>query len=249
MSFFKKLLGQEDLSPEEREKREQLALEKKAQKEKELQAWQEQRAREKAQKLAEKERKQELEQERLKKFFGPNPGFTAKTNFSIYKKAFEYMEKNILNPDEKVLATIPAEYDKNKKTEIKGVLVATDQKLIFGTITVNREHFESFDYRKMVGISLANDGFLSKELHINFSRGKKVFDDIVNDDSFKHFLDAVKKQITESKKTPPKPKANTKSAPQPESKYEKLAQIAKLRDQGVLTEEEFKAEKQKILNS
>ena len=34
-----------------------------------------------------------------------------------------------------------------------------------------------------------------------------------------------------------------------DSKYERLAQIAKLRDQGILTEEEFQREKEKILNS
>ncbi|WP_051428295.1 SHOCT domain-containing protein [Bacillus sp. J33] len=248
MSFFKKLLGQEDLSPEEKERREKQALERKAQKEKEYQAWKDQREREKAIKKAEKEKQKELELEKVKKFFGPNPGFTAKTNFAIYKKTFEYLENNILTPDEKVLATIPAEYDKNKKTEIKGVLVATDQKLIFGTITINREHFESFDYKKMVGISLANDGLLSKELHINFSRGKKVFDDIVNDDNFKHFLEQVRKQIASSKNQGKTPSSKV-SSPKTEDKYKQLEQLGSLKEKGIITEEEFQAEKQKLLNS
>lgn len=226
MSFWKKILGQEDLPPEEKER-----LEK-----------------EKAEKKAQKEAQKQLELKHIEKFFGPDPGFTAKANYSVYKKTLMYIEDHVLTPGEKVLATIPAEYDKTKKREIKGVLVATDQKLIFGIIAANREYVETFDYRKMVGISLAQDGLLSKELHINFSRGSKKFDDIVDDALFKRFLSQVREQIAiaKSKSTTV---TNKQTTSKQQDKYKQLEQLGKLKEQGILTEEEFQAEKRKILES
>ncbi|MDP9743330.1 UNVERIFIED_ORG: hypothetical protein QFZ59_005160 [Bacillus sp. B2I3] len=55
--------------------------------------------------------------------------------------------------------------------------------------------------------------------------------------------------MNESKQVTGISKAKNKAATRSDDKYEKLAQIAKLRNQGVLTEEEFEIEKQKILNS
>ena len=240
MSFFKKLFAQEDLSPEDKEKHEQMKVEKKAQRE-----------REREEKRAEKERQKQLELKQIENFFGPNPGFTAKTNYAIHKNILIYIEKNLLSLDEKILAVIPAEYDKTQKREIKGVLLATDQKLIFGSKTFSSEYIETFEYKKMNGISLANDGFLSKELYIDYGRSRKKFDDITNDDLFKNFIKIVREQIMLAKTTTTKTnrKQSTPSPPNSQDKYKQLEQIGKLKEQGILTEEEFQAEKQKILNT
>ena len=93
MSFLKKLFAQEDLSQEDKEKHEQMKVEKKAQRE-----------REREEKRAEKERQKQLELKQIEKFFGPNPGFTAKTNYAIHKNILIYIEKNLLSLDEKILA-------------------------------------------------------------------------------------------------------------------------------------------------
>ena len=252
MSFLKKLFAQEDFSPEDREKLEQEKAEKKAQREKEQQLLKQQREKERDEKRAEKERKKQLELEQIEKFFGPNPGFTTKTNYAIHKSILLYIENNLLSFDEKILATIPAEYDKTQKREIKGVLVATDQKLIFGSKTFTSEYIETFEYKKMNGITLANDdGFATKELYIDYGRGRKKFDDITNDDLFKNFREKVREQITLAKT--PITKTNRQQRPvsptSNQDKYKQLEQLGKLKEQGILTEEEFVAEKQKILNT
>jgi CRISPR/Cas system-associated exonuclease Cas4 (RecB family) len=226
MSFFKKLFGQEDLPPEE-----------------------------KARVLAEKEekrrQKEAAEMQLMEKYFGKSSGMFNKMNFSVYKLAIYYFENNIKRTSEEILAAIPAEYDKTKKREIKGMLIATSERLVFVTSGIGHGEFsEVLEYHKMNGISLAADGFTQKELLIDYGRSRKVFDDIVNDDKFKNFINIVRNKINEAKRKPAPKKAKTKpSAPPQISKYEQLSQIAKLRDQGVLTEEEFQREKEKILNS
>ncbi|MFZ3591495.1 SHOCT domain-containing protein [Bacillus sp. DJP31] len=251
MSFFKKLFATEDLTPEERERQEKEKAEKKAQKEKEYQLYQERREKEKEAKQAEKEKKKELELQRTVKFFGPNPGFTVKTNYTVYKNVLIYLENNVLSPTEEVLSTIPAEYDKTKKREIKGVLVATNERLIFATSGIGHGEFvEVLEYSKMNGISLAPDGFSQKELLIDYGRSRKTFDDIVNDANFTKFLAEVRQMMNQSIKIG-KVSKPTKAIPsqKQEDKYETLAKLGKLRDNGILSDKEFEIEKQKILNS
>lgn len=240
MSFFKKLLGQEDLPPEEKARVLAEKEEKRRQKEAALQASQRQ-----------KQEKQAAEMQLMEKYFGKSSGMFNKMNFSVYKLAIYYFENNIKRTSEEVLAAIPAEYDKTKKREIKGMLIATSERLVFVTSGIGHGEFsEVLEYHKMNGISLAADGFTQKELLIDYGRSRKVFDDIVNDDKFKYFINIVRNKINEAKRKPAPTKARTKqSAPPQVSKYEQLSQIAKLRDQGVLTEEEFQREKEKILNS
>ncbi len=89
---------------------------------------------------------------------------------------------------------------------------------------------------------------VSKELFIDYNRGRKKFDDIIDDDHFKYFLNVVQKKIVEYRDKP-------KTAPRPakpagqKDKYELLQQIASLKEQGILSNEEFEAEKKIILYS
>ncbi len=239
LSFFKKLLGQEYVSPEEKEKALLIKEEKRKQREVEYQIAQQQ-----------KKKKQAADMQLMEKYFGKSTGFFNWRGFSLYKNTIIHFEKYIKSSDEEVLIAIPAEYDKTKKREIKGMLIATSHRLIFVTNGIGHGEFtEAFDYRKMNGISLAPDGFAQKELLIDYGRTRKIFDDILNDDQFKRFLKVVRSKMNESKRVTGISKAKNKAAAHSDDKYEKLAQIAKLRDQGVLTEEEFQIEKQKILNS
>lgn len=235
LSFFKKFLGQEDVSPEEKEKTLLIKEEKRQRREVEYQIGQQQ-----------KKEKEVADAQLMEKYFGKSTGFFNKMNFSLYKRTISYFEKNIKSPDEEVLIAIPAEYDKTKKREIKGMLIATSHRLIFVTSGIGHGEFsEILEYKKMNGISLAPDGLGQKELLIDYGRSRKIFDDIVNDERFKNFLNTVRNKINEIKRNPvPRKTTPTKS----ENKYELLEQIAKLHEQGILTDEEFQKEKNKILN-
>lgn len=229
MSFFKKLLGREDLSPVERER---INAEKQA-------------------RQSAAQEKQLAEERLMEKYFGRNLGFFDKMSYSLYLNVIRHFEQNIMIQQEQVIAAIPAEFDKTKKREIKGMLIATNERLIFVTSGIGHGQFvEIFEYRKINGISLAPDGLGQRELLLDYGRSRRVFDDILNNDQFNFFINTVMNKMNEAKRNPPGRKTATKKTPQKtESKYEQLAQIAKLRDQGILTEAEFQKEKEKILRS
>lgn len=129
------------------------------------------------------------------------------------------------------------------------MLIATSKRLIFVTNGIHQGKFvEQFEYKWMNGIFLAPDGFRQKELLIDISGYRVVFDDILNNDHFKRFMNIVREKMYESKRQ--SLTTSSVSIPfQTESKYDKLAQLGQLRNDGVLTEEEFQNEKHKILNS
>ncbi|AVO22621.1 PH domain-containing protein [Aeribacillus composti] len=246
-SFFKKLLAIEDMSPEEREKIENERREKQAIREKELRELEEKRRKIKEAKLAEQEAKEIYEREKILKFFGSNTS-KDQSNYSVYKTTLAYIEENILLDDETILVTIPSEYDKTKNREIKGVLVATDQRLIFATSGIGFGEFvEIFEYQKINGHTVSSDGFFRRELMIDYGRSRKIFDDISDDGNFDKLLDIIRNKSNEFKKI--KQTKRTPKTDKSEDKYDKLERLGKLYEQGYLTDEEFQKEKEKILNS
>lgn len=252
MSFWRKIIGQTELTLEEKAQIEKEQQEKKRRKELETMHQQQQAEKRREEKRIEKEKRKEAELKMVERFFGNDPGFGKKVMYSTYKSTFEYVDRHVLRRDEKVLGVIQAEFDKNKKTEIKGILIAAEDKLMFALVRGSGHYLEEFDYTKIKGISLKRDGLLSKELYIDYGRGRKKFDDIVDDLDFKAFLKAVNGKIAEFRNKPtskPISKATaTATTSEPAvDKYKQLERIAELKEKGILTEEEFKAEKQKIL--
>ncbi|MGG1685559.1 SHOCT domain-containing protein [Pseudalkalibacillus sp. NRS-1564] len=250
MSFWKKIVGQTELTPEEKANREAVQQEKKRKREEEAKRFKEEQDRKREQKRIEKERKKAVELKSIGRFFGPDPSMGNKITYAAHKEIFEYVERHLIADDENVLGVIQAEYDKTKKREIKGMLFATEVKVFFAFVRGNNQFIEEFDYSKMKGISLARDGFTSKELYIDYGRGRKKFDDIIDDGNFKSFLSVVNAKIAQSRNQPvSKERSNFKSNnPDTTDKYKQLEHIGKLKDKGILTEEEFQQEKQKILN-
>lgn len=246
MSFLKKILGQTELSPEEKAERERLQQEKKKKREEEANRLKEEKEKKRDEKRVEKERKKAEELKKMERFFGPDPGMGKILTYSSYSATFEYVDSHILKQNERVIGVIQAEYDKTQKREIKGVLIAAEEKLIFAIVRGNNQYIEEFEYSKMKGMSLARDGFVSKELYIDYGRGRKKFDDIIDDDNFKSFLKAVNEKIAEFRNKP-KTKSRAANAVKSNSpdKYKQLEQIAELKEKGILTEEEFQAEKKK----
>ena len=160
MSFLKKLLGTEPMSDEQKLERERAANEKKEKQQEER----ERRISERKQQQQEKDEKNRAQQE---KYFG-KAGFLNSMSLMSLSRTINYFEEFILVEGEEVLAGISAEYDKTKKREIKGMLIATNLQLHFVSNGVGSGQFhETFDYTKMNGIALAPDGFLSKELLID----------------------------------------------------------------------------------
>lgn len=158
MSFFKKLLGTQNKTPDELEADRIRKMEKQA----EMKRQEEIRKREYEDKKRERDAKNAQDKALQEKYIGL--GFGTGFDFAMYKGTIQYFESVVLQVNEQVLHSIKAEYDKTKKREIKGLLIATNQRLVFVSSGAGYgQFFEEFDYRKMNGIAQANDGFLKKK--------------------------------------------------------------------------------------
>lgn len=242
MGFFKK----KELSEEEKvkrqaeqEEREKIRREKADQRAAENAV----RKQERAAKKAEKEAAEKAEMER---FFGTNPDFETQMIKIGNSTALERIKK-MISDSEEVVATVEAEYDMPGGKEVKGLLVATNQKLLFSSDNITKEFTEVMDYKSMSSIKMMNDGFTKKELHVVSGREKRVFDDIRNNHHLDRLLDGVRKQISVAH-------AGTSNQPQSnvveqKDRVQQLKELAELKNTGILTEEEFQTEKQKILSS
>ncbi|MDT2048032.1 SHOCT domain-containing protein [Priestia flexa] len=251
MSFWKKVFGQTDLTPEYLEKIEREKAEKKQKREEANKRFQEEQEKRREEKRIKKEKQKEEEQLLIEQFYGKDAGVGSKLAFAANKDTFRYVGENLLRADEEILSFIQAEYDKSKKREIKGLLFATNDRMFFAFVRGVNQYIEEFDYSKMKGISLARDGFLSKELYIDYGSSRKKFDDIIDDDKFKDFLQVVNEKIVDNIKKPITKTRQKKPAVidlEGVDKYKQLERIAELKDKGILTEEEFNVEKKKILN-
>ncbi|AVK85309.1 hypothetical protein C3943_18140 [Lysinibacillus sp. B2A1] len=246
MSFFKKLLGTQNKTPDELEADRIRKMEKQA----EMKRQEEIRKREYEDKKRERDAKNAQDKALQEKYIGL--GFGTGFDFAMYKGTIQYFESVVLQVNEQVLHSIKAEYDKTKKREIKGLLIATNQRLVFVSSGAGYgQFFEEFDYRKMNGIAQANDGFFEKEMYIDMGRSRKKFDDIIRNERFNQFVAIVTEQINLSRNSIIN-RNSTKSTSSRNTnidKYSALEKIAKLKEQGVLTEEEFLIEKDKILKS
>ena len=185
----------------------------------------------------------------IAQYFG-EVNLTNRMNFSAYKHAVRYFEQELKLQDEQVLAAVTTKMTVKKMT---GILVATSHRLVFvANGMVHGRYFEVLEYDQMRGIGLSADGLTQTKLSIPYGDSTIIFEDIFDDDHFKYFYQIVQNQMSEARKKAVSSIITVKtiqSTDRTDSKYERLAQIAKLRDQGILTEEEFQREKEKILNS
>ncbi|WP_079526169.1 PH domain-containing protein [Halobacillus hunanensis] len=188
--------------------------------------------------------KKEALRKELAYWFGSSPSTTQEVKYSVNREAFKHLRNKVFVENEKPQKAIFVEYDKRKNTEIDGVLVATTERLIFAYKYKYEQYVEDWDYSKIKGFHLKPDGF-KWELYFEIGRSKKKFDDIKKDDNLKEFLSIVEQKINQPQ---PKKKKTSNRGKQPD-KYQQLEKIGKLKEQGILTEDEFQSEKQKILNS
>lgn len=148
---------------------------------------------------------------------------------------------NILWHDEKVENIIQGLYNNSN-----GVLVATNKRLVFvdkGILFGLK--VEDFPYDKISSIQYET-GLLMGKMTI-FTSGNKAVIDNVEKSKVRAFGDWVRARISAPKDnvlTQPIAQTQTTSGSDP---LEKLERLAKLKEQGILTDDEFQKQKQQIL--
>jgi Bacterial PH domain/Short C-terminal domain len=157
---------------------------------------------------------------------------------------------NILWEDEKLEKLVQGFYAKGN-----GILVATNKRLIFidkGLMYGLR--VEDFPYDKISSIQYST-GMLLGKITI-FTSGNKALIEQIDKSQVKQFGEYVRARISGSlehasyqsndKQSPPQP-TEVRSSGVDDELIEALERLGKLKEQGILTEEEFTAKKKQLL--
>jgi len=127
-----------------------------------------------------------------------------------------------------------------------GILVATNKRLIFiDKGLVFGLKVEDFPYDKISSIQYST-GLLLGKLTI-FSSGNKAIIDNVDKKSVRIFGDFVRNKITTKDAIETPASQSQQKTDNSDDIVSKLERLAKLKEQGILTDEEFIQQKQKIL--
>jgi hypothetical protein len=128
-----------------------------------------------------------------------------------------------------------------------GILVATNKRLIFLDKGIFSLKVEDFPYDKISSLQYAS-GLLLGGIEVYASGNKAEIKNIAKD-QVKPFCEYIRARITKASPHASMSKAPAATSGDGNSVIDQIERLAKLKKQGILTEEEFKDQKQKILNS
>jgi hypothetical protein len=124
----------------------------------------------------------------------------------------------------------------------QGIVALTDQRLLFVFHGLTGHAVEDFPLLEGLTNVQTKAGMVSGDLTV-YAAGKSTVIKSIYKDDLKELADALRQRIATGKQTtPPAPAA-------PLDVADELAKLAVLRDQGVLTEDEFASQKAKLLNA
>lgn len=159
--------------------------------------------------------------------------------FVLISGSLALLEKQ-LRSDETPLIVVQCYVEDNP-----GVFAATDQRVICVGKFFFSNSVKDVPYSKLSSISLES-GLLYSAIKLEFSGGKMEVKRI-DKKVVKAVVDIINAQLDKKDQpatTPPPPAA----APTGDDLYTKLNKLADLKERGILTQDEFDAEKKKLLN-
>lgn len=156
-----------------------------------------------------------------------------------YKKLLT-LARDHMDADEKVVASVKGAYE----TKIfggdsvrKGVMIATDRRVLFYAKKLFGYDFETFPYSN---VSSIEGGKTMMGPHFTlFASGNKAAMKWITHGDTPRFIEVVRQRIG-------KQPSSQAVAPQ-EDIPKKISQLAELRDSGVITEKEFQSKKEELL--
>lgn len=149
---------------------------------------------------------------------------------------------DILWDDENIESLIQGTYNNGS-----GILAATNRRLVFvDKGMMYGLKVEDFPYEKITSIQYST-GFLLGKLTI-YASGNKAIIDNVDKKQVRAFGDFVRNKISNKDALDSGSSENNQSN-NSDDVVSKLERLSKLKEQGILTEEEFLQQKQKILNA
>lgn len=173
-----------------------------------------------------------------------NPVLTALTDSEVNELA------NILDEDEKVIAIAEGTYEYNN---LKGIVLATQKTVMFIDKSIFGEVFKNkFPFTKIIsiqhdtnlmssGLKVFTSGFIAEFTLYSRSAAKKFYE------SVEPYLVRPGSQSETSVEQKPQPQQEPVKKEAPEIIFDQLEKLGKLREAGILTEEEFAEQKKKLL--
>ncbi|MDQ0594021.1 hypothetical protein QFZ37_002390 [Chryseobacterium ginsenosidimutans] len=164
-----------------------------------------------------------------------------KANLSIFAKGEIKELPHILALDETILAITDAQFS---KTVDAGILLATPKRIVsvskamFSPVKVNEYHNED-----ILEVSFVNS-FLSPIIKIHTKDKIVEFESFLNKDYAEDFYNFIKKIYNKEESQKQSDEVKTVSS---EALFGQLEKLAQLRENGILTEEEFAEQKKKLL--
>lgn len=120
------------------------------------------------------------------KWIGENPSASQKQMLDKYRDTFIYLSKHIHSAEERILKAISTKFD-----EIEGILVATDQRLIFSYVKDYNPTIHAWSYLEVKGLSIATNAMGYYELLMELADSQMVFKEIKNNPDFEQFIRSV----------------------------------------------------------
>lgn len=155
------------------------------------------------------------------------------------KKEMKFLTEN-LDDDEKLHHLVQGMYSSKI-----GILVATNKRVMFVDVGMFSSYYDDFPLKNISSIS-SESGLINTEIKIYASGNTGVISKVSKGEA-REFVKTVKNLKEDndgSTQRVTEPANNVSDDP-----YSKLEKLAKLKEQGILTEEEFNKEKQKVLSA
>lgn len=149
-----------------------------------------------------------------------------------------------LDPDEEILAHVYGAYETQvlgSKTVRNGLFAATDRRVVFYAKRMAGYDFESFPYENISSFEQGK-GMMGHRVKF-FASGNEAAVKWIN----KGDVDALVREVRSRMKGGTPTAVSTLSPSQPDA-VEELRRYAALRDEGIISEEEFQAKKSQLLS-
>lgn len=155
--------------------------------------------------------------------------------------------KQYLDNDEVIESAVLGQYETDwmgNKTTKSGIFIATNKKLFFFAKRLTGYESETFPYSKISSFE-SGKKFLGHYIKF-YTSGNKVSMQWIQDSNIGEFINYVKDRIENEQN---KKGDSVAASSAPSSVADELKKLAELKNDGILTEEEFTTKKQQLLNS
>ena len=163
-----------------------------------------------------------------------------RANLSLFTKGEIKELPYVLDSDEKILAIIDAQF---AKTTDAGILLVTPKRII----SVSKAMFSPAKVNEFLNDNILEvsfvKNFVSPNIRIHTKEKTVEFESFFNKDYAEDFYHFISKIYNKEASKASSPEQNTVS----ESVLEQLEKLGQLRENGILTEEEFTSQKKKLL--